>query len=54
MENDIVSKVIAGKYGNGNERKIKLAKEGYNYAKVQNEVNRRLGYPKRHNPSDYE
>ena len=31
--------VIAGKFGNGDERKEKVTKMGYNYAKVQKIVN---------------
>lgn len=31
--------VIAGQFGNGNERKEKLTKAGYDYAKVQTCVN---------------
>lgn len=34
--------VIAGKYGNGDERKKKLEAEGYEYAKVQAVVNKKL------------
>lgn len=50
---EIATRVINGEYGNGEERKRRLKEEGYNYALVQNEVNRRLGYSKRHNPLDY-
>lgn len=35
----IAQEVIAGKWGNGNERKKKLEKAGYNYNKVQDKVN---------------
>ena len=45
---DIADRVIRGDYGNGEARKRNL-----NYAFVQNEVNRRLGYSKRHDPFDY-
>lgn len=31
--------VIAGKYGNGDDRKKKLQAEGYDYSKVQSCVN---------------
>ena len=31
--------VINGEYGNGDERKAKLASEGYDYTKVQSCVN---------------
>lgn len=34
--------VIAGNYGNGNDRVKKLKAEGYNYTKVQNCVNELL------------
>lgn len=50
---DLPSRVIRGDYGNGEERKRRLADDGYNYAFIQNEVNRRLGYSKRHDPFDY-
>ena len=50
---DVPDRVIRGDYGNGEERKRRLEEDGYNYALVQNEVNRRLGYSKRHNPFDY-
>lgn len=50
MENygDIVNKVIGGKYGNGQARWDKLTKEGYDWAKVQNMVNEKLGSSVRH------
>lgn len=50
---DVADRVIRGDYGNGEARKANLARDGYNYACVQNEVNRRLGYSKRHDPFDY-
>ena len=31
--------VIAGKFGNGDERRYKVTKAGYDYAKVQKIVN---------------
>lgn len=40
--NELVKKVLAGDYGNGNERKTKLEAEGYNYDEVQAVVNRAL------------
>ena len=49
---EIAYRVINGEYGNGDERKKRLREEGYNYALVQNEVNKILGYSKRHNPLD--
>lgn len=36
---EIAQDVIAGKYGNGAERKEKLEAEGYNYSEVQGRVN---------------
>lgn len=36
---EIAIEVIAGKWGNGNERRMKLAQAGYNYDSVQNIVN---------------
>lgn len=38
----IAKEVIAGKWGNGNERKTKLYAAGYNYKTIQAEVNRLL------------
>ena len=38
----IAAEVIAGKWGNGADRKNRLTKAGYNYSAVQAEVNRRL------------
>jgi Cpl-7 lysozyme C-terminal domain. len=38
----VATQVIAGKWGNGSERKSRLTKAGYNYAAVQAEVNRRV------------
>ena len=40
---DIVDSVIRGNYGNGQPRFDKLAAEGYDWARVQNLVNERLG-----------
>ncbi len=37
---EIAREVIAGKWGNGTERKEKLYKAGYDYNAVQNEVNK--------------
>jgi len=37
---DIAKEVINGKFGNGEERKKKLEKAGYDYEKVQKEVNK--------------
>lgn len=40
--NAVAKDVIAGKYGNGQERKNTLEKLGYNYVEVQREVNKIL------------
>ena len=40
---EIANKVIAGDYGNGEERKTKLEAEGYNYNEVQAKVNELMG-----------
>lgn len=37
---EVAKEVLAGKWGNGDERKKKLAAAGYDYATVQAEVNR--------------
>lgn len=37
---EVAKEVIEGKWGNGNERRINLAKAGYDYIEVQTEVNR--------------
>lgn len=39
----IVNEVIAGKWGNGPERRRRLAQAGYNATTIQNMVNRKLG-----------
>lgn len=39
---EIAKEVIAGKWGNGVERKKKLTEAGYNYTRVQGEVNKLL------------
>ena len=39
---EIAREVISGKWGNGTERKQKLTLAGYDYKKVQAEVNRLL------------
>ena len=41
--------MINGEWGNGRDRIIKLSKAGYDYVKVQYEVNNLLGYPLRSN-----
>ena len=45
---DVVNKVIRGNYGNGQARWDKLTEEGYDWAKVQNMVNEKLGSSVRH------
>lgn len=40
----ITNKVIRGDFGNGAERIEKLTKAGENYYRIQNEVNKQLGY----------
>ncbi len=40
---EIAKEVIAGKWGNGNDRKTRLTQAGYDYNAVQSEVNRQLG-----------
>ena len=45
MISDLAYRVRRGDFGNGQERRERL---GPLYAPVQNEVNRQLGYSKRH------
>lgn len=40
---ELAREVIAGKWGNGNDRKNRLTNAGYNYNEVQNKVNSLLG-----------
>lgn len=40
---ELAKEVIAGKWGNGNDRKNRLTNAGYNYNEVQNKVNSLLG-----------
>lgn len=40
---ELAKEVIAGKWGNGNDRKNKLTAAGYDYNAVQNKVNEMLG-----------
>ena len=40
INKDIVRKVYRGEYGNGQERKTRLEREGYNYSDIQNQVNK--------------
>lgn len=41
--NELAKEVIAGKWGDGDERRKKLTAKGYNYSAVQKEVNRLVG-----------
>lgn len=41
---ELAHEVIEGKWGNGEDRKQRLASCGYNYREVQNRVNEILGY----------
>ena len=41
----VAQEVLAGKWGNGDERKRRLQAAGYDYNSVQNEVNKRAGAP---------
>lgn len=41
----VAQEVLAGKWGNGDERKRRLEAAGYDYNSVQNEVNKRAGAP---------
>ena len=45
---EVVDKVIGGEFGTGQERWDKLTKAGYDWAKVQNMVNEKLGNGTRH------
>lgn len=47
----IAKEVIAGEWGNGNDRKKKLEAAGYDYDDVQAEVNRQLGVGSSSSPS---
>lgn len=40
---EIANEVIAGKWGNGTERKERLTGAGYNYSEIQEIVNGKLG-----------
>ena len=42
---EIADEVIAGKWGNGAERRLRLENAGYNYSEIQSEVNARLSAP---------
>lgn len=49
---EVAREVIAGKWGNGIDRKNRLHAAGYDYAEVQAEVNRLLNAPKKMSISD--
>ena len=38
----IAREIIEGKWGNGNERKLRLENAGYNYSEIQARVNKLL------------
>ena len=40
INKEIVRKVYRGEYGNGQERKTRLEREGYNYSDIQSQVNK--------------
>lgn len=50
---EIAREVIRGNWGNGEDRKRRLRAAGYDYGRIQNIVNKMLGYKKRHVP-DYD
>lgn len=39
---EIVAEVLAGKWGNGTDRKNRLSAAGYNYSSIQTAINQRL------------
>lgn len=47
----IANEVIAGKWGNGNDRRNRLTAAGYDYRTIQNLVNQKLGGSKPATPS---
>lgn len=40
---EVAQEVIQGEWGNGDERRVRLENEGYNYQAVQDRVNELLG-----------
>lgn len=46
---EIANEVIAGKWGNGNDRKTRLQNAGYDYNTIQSIVNQKLGASKKSN-----
>ena len=51
--NELVDEVIAGKWGNGEDRKKRLTEAGYNYDEVQAAVNKKLGSGKQETVINY-
>ena len=51
---EIAKEVIAGKWGNGDDRKNRLTKAGYNYSTIQNLVNQMLSGKSSKRKSDLE
>lgn len=47
---EIAEEVVAGKWGNGEERKQRLTAAGYNYKSVQTIVNKLVAEPKKETP----
>lgn len=47
---EIAEEVVAGKWGNGDERKQRLTAAGYNYKSVQTIVNKLVAEPKKETP----
>jgi tape measure domain-containing protein len=50
----VVDEVLAGKFGNGQERFDALTKAGYNYCEVQNKINEKLGNSHRYTKEQIE
>lgn len=50
---EIAREVIAGQWGNGEDRKRRLGEAGYNYQEVQNKVNELLGVNNKPQPIYY-
>lgn len=49
---ELADEVLAGKWGNGNDRYNRLTNAGYNYDKVQARVNEKLGITRKLKPLD--
>lgn len=43
-QDELANEVIRGEWGNGDERKKRLTDAGFNYKKIQEKVNKKLGY----------